>query len=60
MPSESRTNIVGLDKKVRLLNGKNKMAANLAAILFLPFESRTVMSGFQMVKTRWLPICFNR
>jgi hypothetical protein len=50
MAFESRTNILGSDKKVRLSSGRNKMAPNLAAILFLPFESQTGQSGFQMVQ----------
>jgi hypothetical protein len=28
----------------------------MAAILFLPFENRTFLPGFQMVLTKWLPI----
>jgi hypothetical protein len=36
---------------VRISNG-------LAAILFLPSENRTFLSGFRMVKTRWLPKVF--
>jgi hypothetical protein len=36
----------GPNPNVRVSNGKNKMAA----ILFLPFESQTGQSGFQMVQ----------
>jgi hypothetical protein len=61
LPSESRTNIVGSDKKVRLSNGKNKMADHLKAGLSCPaFKWSTSLDRFGMNKIVFMTLFYNK
>jgi hypothetical protein len=57
LPSESRTNIVGSDKKDWLSNGKNKMADHLKAGLSCPaFKWSTSQDHFGMNKVFFMTL----